>query len=258
MDFGRRKVTQYEQVVNRLRHACYTDADMADVVHLPNLFETVVRRACVLVPKLAHVDPSKILVLAYKLPPTRLGQTIGFRQQRRPMRAAESDALYAISFSARLVAAGCLPAGRQAGSSAYNNRTVLGEHDALDTVMHELWHVSDACDGTIRPMRHGATFNAIVRTMRRTYLNAGGESLPMLEHDVRVRVRQMDRRPRLGMEIKTRERVTTLARLIPSTVTYSCPFGHVATRHRRISRPSSCATCSPTFDPRYLLREVTA
>jgi predicted SprT family Zn-dependent metalloprotease len=32
-----------------------------------------------------------------------------------------------------------------------------------------------------------------------------------------------------------------------------CPAGHRVTRHRRPGRPQSCATCSPTFDTRFLL-----
>ncbi|CAN7182026.1 SprT-like domain-containing protein [Microbacterium sp. LjRoot45] len=40
-----------------------------------------------------------------------------------------------------------------------------------------------------------------------------------------------------------------------------CPAGHVAYRHRRASRPTSCAKCSPRFDDRYLFswtrREIT-
>lgn len=211
---------------------------MRDAVHLPNLFETAIRQACAVVPQLAHVDPGKILVLAHKLPPTRLGQTIGFRQQRRAVRAEGYDALYAIGFSARLVAHGA-----------------AGEHDALDTVMHELWHVAEACDGTIRPMRHGATFDAIVRTMRRAYLKKGGEPLPVFAHDARVLVRQMERRARFGMGLAVRERTTTLARLIPTMVEYVCPNGHVTARHRRLSRKSSCAQCSRTFDIRFLLKE---
>ncbi len=220
---------------------------MRDAVHLPNLFETVIRQACAVVPQLAHVDPSKILVLAHKLPPTRLGQTIGFRQQRRTVRAEGYDALYAIGFSARLVAE---------GTPGIGGKYPVSNELALDTVMHELWHVAEACDGTIRPMRHGATFDAIVRTMRRAYLKKGGEPLPVLAHDARVLVRQMERRARFGMGLAVRERTTTLARLIPTMVEYACPNGHVTARHRRLSRKSSCAQCSPRFDARYLLRPM--
>jgi len=41
-----------------------------------------------------------------------------------------------------------------------------------------------------------------------------------------------------------------------------CPAGHVAYRHRRTTRPTSCARCAPRFDERYLItwtrREITA
>lgn len=41
-----------------------------------------------------------------------------------------------------------------------------------------------------------------------------------------------------------------------------CPAGHVAYRHRRATRPVSCARCAPTFDTRFLFewrrREITA
>lgn len=40
-----------------------------------------------------------------------------------------------------------------------------------------------------------------------------------------------------------------------------CPAGHVAYRHRRASRPTSCARCAPRFDARHILtwtrREIT-
>lgn len=40
-----------------------------------------------------------------------------------------------------------------------------------------------------------------------------------------------------------------------------CPNGHLAYRHRRPSRPTSCTRCARTFDPRYLFawhrREIT-
>lgn len=34
----------------------------------------------------------------------------------------------------------------------------------------------------------------------------------------------------------------------------TCPRGHVYERHRRPSRPASCARCARGFDPRHLLR----
>lgn len=41
----------------------------------------------------------------------------------------------------------------------------------------------------------------------------------------------------------------------------TCPAGHVAYRHRRAARATSCARCSPRFDERFLLtwtrREIT-
>lgn len=41
-----------------------------------------------------------------------------------------------------------------------------------------------------------------------------------------------------------------------------CPAGHVAYRHRRATRATSCARCSPVFDSRHLLtwrrREISA
>ncbi len=33
-----------------------------------------------------------------------------------------------------------------------------------------------------------------------------------------------------------------------------CPAGHVSYRHRRPARPTSCATCSRAYDPRYAFR----
>lgn len=217
--------------------ACYTVRDM-DVVHLPTIFENVIARACQALLELSHVDVSKIFVLVHRLPPTRLGQTIGLRQQQRTLAVEGHDVLYAVSFNTRLL----IPAAAR-------------EHDALDTVMHELWHVAEACDGTIRPMRHGKTFDAIVRTMRRKYLRAGGEPLPVLDHETRVCMRQFARRARESILFEPYERVTTLSRLVPPTFIYTCPADHITIRHRRLSRPSSCAQCSPRFDMRFLLKE---
>ncbi len=33
-----------------------------------------------------------------------------------------------------------------------------------------------------------------------------------------------------------------------------CPAGHIAYRHRRVTRATSCARCAPTFDERFLFR----
>ncbi|MFS0866345.1 SprT-like domain-containing protein [Microbacterium sp. 179-B 1A2 NHS] len=42
----------------------------------------------------------------------------------------------------------------------------------------------------------------------------------------------------------------------------TCPAGHVAYRHRRATRATSCAICAPAFDERHLFtwrrREITA
>lgn len=240
-----------------------------DAAHLPNLFASAVERACRTVPALAHVDASRIAVLAYKLPATWLGETIGLREAKRTrvfdpvfsrMTVDGREILYVVSLSARLLARGS-----------------VREHDALDTVMHELWHIAPECDGTIRPMRHGAAFNAQVRALRAAYLANGGEPLPTLDHDARVRVRHFDSRLRPGVlyvrrgapvparierwkpvwdERDVRERTTSLFRLLPKMLRYVCPAGHVMTRHRKLARPSSCATCSPRFDKRFLLRPL--
>lgn len=41
-----------------------------------------------------------------------------------------------------------------------------------------------------------------------------------------------------------------------------CPSGHVAYRHRRATRPTSCAKCAARFDPRFVFtwtrREITS
>jgi predicted SprT family Zn-dependent metalloprotease len=41
-----------------------------------------------------------------------------------------------------------------------------------------------------------------------------------------------------------------------------CPAGHIAYRHRRATRATSCAICAPTFDERHLIswrrREISA
>jgi hypothetical protein len=214
-----------------------------ETIHLADIFETAVRRACAIVPRLSHVDPSRILVLAHRLPPSRLGQTIGLRHQRRPLRVEGRGALYAMGFSAGLVAATAMP--------GIGESRAASDELALDTVMHELWHVAEACDGTIRPMRHGKTFDAVVRSLRRDYLRAGGEPLRVVDLDARVSVRQLGRR--VGDAFPVRERVAVLARLVPPRLEYACPFGHVVVRFRKLSRPSSCAVCSRTFNPAFLL-----
>ncbi len=239
---------------------------MADPHHLPNIFSSIVSTACRVVPALSHVDPSKILVCVRKLPPTRLGETLGLREakERRghdpifsKMTVGGREILYVITFNVSLVSAAA-PA-----------------RQALETVMHELWHIAEECDGTIRPARHGKAFNATVAALHDAYQSVGGRPVPTFEPHTRVRLRHLRGKGRPGIlsvrrdrslaaavpkawkqtwtEDDVRERTTTLSRLLPMTFLYVCPLGHEIVRFRKLSKASSCAVCSPTFDRRFLL-----
>lgn len=241
-----------------------------DAHHLPNIFSSIVATACRVVPGLSHVDASKILVCVRKLPPTRLGETLGLRQAKArrghdpvfsTMSVNGREILYVITFNVSLVSTSAPP------------------RQALETVMHELWHVAEECDGTIRPVRHGKTFNAVVANLHDAYQSVGGRLVPTFEDHARVRLRHLAGRGRPGVlsvrrglspmstipkawksewtEDDVRERTTTLARLLPQAFLYVCPRGHSVIRHRKLSKPSSCATCSKTFDRRFLLAPAT-
>lgn len=241
-----------------------------DAHHLPNIFSSIVATACRVVPNLSHVDPSTILVCVRKLPPTRLGETLGLRQAKArrghdplfsTMTVGGREILYVITFNVSLVATSAPP------------------RQALETVMHELWHIAKECDGTIRPVRHGKGFNATVAELHDAYVSVGGRLVPTFDDHARVRLRHLRGKGRPGVlsvrrglsaatipkawksewtEEDVRERTTTLAKLLPPTFLYACPAGHSVTRHRLLTKPSSCAVCSPTFDPRFLLKRKTA
>lgn len=251
--------------------ACYTVHDMTDAHHLPNVFSSIVATACRVVPGLSHVDPSKILVCVRKLPPTRLGETLGLRQAKArrghdsvfsTMVVGGREILYVITFNVSLVS------------------TSAPARQALETVMHELWHIAEECDGTIRPVRHGKRFNAAVADLHDAYVSIGGRLVPTFDDHARVRLRHLRGKGRPGVlsvrrglslilalpkawkgewtEEDVRERTTTLSKILPATFLYACPAGHSVTRYRVLKKPSSCAVCSPTFDRRFLLKRKTA
>jgi len=47
------------------------------------------------------------------------------------------------------------------------------EHDPLETLLHELFHVGENFDGRLRPLRHGRLFDAQVGGLRRRWLRGG-------------------------------------------------------------------------------------
>ncbi len=211
-----------------------------DALHLPKLFETIIAHACQIVPELSHIDPKRVFVGVRKLAPRRLGQTVGllhvkkrglFCPAPKTIIVNEREIFYIVTLSARLV--------------SHKHASV----DALETVMHELWHIGPQCDGKIRVARHGKKFNETVRGLCNTYLNSGGTNICSIDHNAHVHIRHLR-----GHTLH--ERTTTLARLLPTIHTYTCPNGHLVTRPRRISRKSSCATCSKKFHPDFLLRPV--
>ncbi|MBI4599209.1 hypothetical protein HY734_03385 [Candidatus Uhrbacteria bacterium] len=244
---------------------------MPAVVQLPSVFEAVIRDASRLVPDLRHVRSEEILTLVHRLPPKRQAQTIALRQARSRRRYQPAfpevvfegrDIRYLLSFHPRICVAsyavGC---------------------DPLETVMHELWHLSPEADGTIRSLRHGCAFNAAVRTCTEAYRRAGGRELPRLEGSERVAIRawKADETPcvayvrqdvgicdnralaRSGWRRRWTEEdvalsVVPLAGLLPNVHRYVCPNGHVIQAHVQFRKPRSCATCAPHFDRRFLYR----
>lgn len=249
-----------------MSHSHDTLGDMMDAHHLPNIFSSIVATACRVVPDLAHVDPSRVLVCVRNLPPTRLGETLGLRQakERRghdpvfsTMTVGGREILYVVTFNVSLVS------------------TAAPARQALETVMHELWHIAEECDGTIRPARHGKGFNATVAELHDAYLAVGGRPIPTFDAHARVRLRHLRGKGRPGVlsirrglsiaatvpkawkrawtEEDVRERTTTLSKLLPPSFSYVCPLGHEVVRFRKLLKASSCAMCSKTFDRRFLL-----
>ncbi len=242
-------------------------------VVLASHFETVIAQAPELVPELSHVVPSRILVLVHKMAAARQGQTMGLRQARggrvyEPVFPEVShrgnDVLYLMAFNPRICLADpAVPC------------------DPLETVMHELWHISPSCDGTIRRAKHGRKFNATVKALARTFRERGGEELPKLPHDSTIALRDWKTRaepsiayvrrfPRVSLEralarirwqrawseTDLRERTAAAAKLVPRVYRYVCPMGHVLECHVRFVKPRSCATCAPVFDRRFLYRPL--
>lgn len=252
------------------------------MVRLPDLFEETIRAAARL-RGLRHVDPAAVLVMVHPLKADRLAMTEGFRHARVgpsswpvfpvvTYRGVEK--LYAVSFQPWLLC-----------------RDVERNDDPLSTVLHELWHIAPACDGTLRRAKHGPRFNQTVESLRRTFIDRFGD--PFVAHlhardaadDILLRRWENRRGPRVlrlrrhwawealtsvmeiepmwGKEWSDRdivEECRPIAKLVPRhrpTYVYVCPNGHRHTAHVRFRSPRSCATCSPRFDQRHLLKYST-
>lgn len=54
------------------------------------------------------------------------------------------------------------------------------EHDPLETLVHEMFHVGERFDGALRPVRHGKTFDLAVRRLMRDWLRRADPELAEL------------------------------------------------------------------------------
>lgn len=54
------------------------------------------------------------------------------------------------------------------------------ESDPLETIVHELFHVAEAFDGSLRPMRHGKRFDLHVKRLTREWLKRADPELAKL------------------------------------------------------------------------------
>jgi len=51
------------------------------------------------------------------------------------------------------------------------------DHDPLETLVHELFHIGERFDGHLRPMRHGKMFDFKVRRLMQAWVHAGDRNL---------------------------------------------------------------------------------
>jgi predicted metallopeptidase len=56
----------------------------------------------------------------------------------------------------------------------------LLEHNPLETIIHELFHIGEGFDGALRPLRHGKLFDWNVRRLMREFLNRADSDIAEL------------------------------------------------------------------------------
>lgn len=67
----------------------------------------------------------------------------------------------------------------------------LLEHNPLETIVHELFHIGESFDGSLRPLRHGRVFDWNVRCLMREWLSRADPSLAELSQ---LRLRELRQR----------------------------------------------------------------
>ncbi len=237
------------------------------IISLADVFSEVIERAALVVDRLKYVQPERILVLTQKMSLRQYGHTAGLRHARQgrvytpvfpEVTHHGRDIRYLITFNPYLL-----------------HETYRKKECALEVVMHELWHVADACDGRLRSARHGKSFDRTVKAMVKEYLDAGGVDLPVLSGVQKVRVQEWRGREKpsilfvpkgiIGTVMSSRVeqkrwdekhvkiRTVEFQHACKQVYVYSCPNGHQTETAIIFKKPRSCARCSVHFDQRFLL-----
>lgn len=242
-------------------------------MHLPEMFEGIIKEAPLRVPLLKHIDPDSVLVLVHRMGAGKHGQNAGLRHARHgrvfapvfpDVRFRGRDIRYVISLNPGIC------------TDFFNDCD-----DPIEVVMHELWHIGTKCDGKLRRMKHGKKFNEIVRDMTETYHRNGGTPAPKLPRNKKIVTRYWKNRQSPSIAYVRRglfeqvarelakmqwqeswndehimERKRILSSVIPKTLLYECPNGHQHESHIHFKKPRSCPECSNVFDRRYLLTRM--
>lgn len=162
------------------------------------LWDHLVADIAAKVPAFAHLDPQRIAVAAA---PRWAGSTwgnlaccISLRQKREP--------LFSVWVRRRTrtiiqVSPWFIPQPPEIVFNGVKRRYLILlrlpralEHNPLETLIHELYHIDEKFDGSLRPVRHGREYDWRVRTLMREWLRHADPALSELAQLKANRVRE--------------------------------------------------------------------
>lgn len=205
-----------------------------DLAHA--IIEDIARTA----PQMAHLQPEAIAVAAA---PRWAGSPCGhlgrcYALQERPGRptfnvwvGARTRRIIEVSEWYRYEPVEVNQGGRRCRYLIELHLPRMLEHDPLETLMHELWHIGEGFDGQLRPMRHGRRFDWHVTRLMREWRARGDRRLVELAG--------------MGLEQLRREFGVVLARRLPG--------GFKSWAPAKVEPPFSYEEGVAKFYPRYRL-----
>ncbi len=150
------------------------------------------------VPELGHLDPDRIAVLASARgsshPTGNLATCYGLHRATKPVFSiwtrGRSNTVVEVGPWVRRAVPRIQLGGREMHYMIMLRLPRLLLNDPLPIIIHELYHISEAFDRTLRPVRHGRQFDRAVDRLTRLWLDRARGDLPRL---ARMNLRQLQR-----------------------------------------------------------------